>query len=214
MTPERSPFKNLPHPPIPLDDFIGEALTEKENINELSASFLKPTLVAAAKDGWSVSPKYFVTLAAGFLTSGKTINDMVDLFTKYIGNWGDSQISYRFEGYINDECVKTVTKTAITSLSLQVSADSTELVENETYDVTRIVLKAVDQNGNRMPFANNGITVRTTGPIEVIGPGTFSLLGGDRAFWIKTTGKSGKGIVKISAESMGEYFIDVKVKKI
>ncbi|MBE6745931.1 MAG: glycoside hydrolase family 2 protein [Ruminococcaceae bacterium] len=214
MTPERSPFKNLPHPPIPLDDFIGEALTEKENINELSASFLKPTLVAAAKDGWSVSPKYFVTLAAGFLTSGKTINDMVDLFTKYIGNWGDSQISYRFEGYINDECVKTVTKTAITSLSLQVSADSTELVENETYDVTRIVLKAVDQNGNRMPFANNGITVRTTGPIEVIGPGTFSLLGGDRAFWIKTTGKSGKGIVKISAESMGEYFIDVKVKKV
>lgn len=213
MTPKCSPFKNLPHPPIPLDDFIGDALTEKESINNFSASFLKPTLVAAARDGWSVSPKYYLSLAAGFVTSGKTINGMVDIFTKYIGNWGDSQVSYRFEGYIGDECVKTVTKTAINKLSLEVSADSTELEENDTYDVTRIVLKAVDQNGNRMPFANNGITVRTTGPIEVIGPKTFSLLGGDRAFWIKTTGKSGKGIVKISAESLGEYFIDVKVKK-
>lgn len=212
--PDRTTFKHLPHPPVFIDDFIGDSIVKNDKWPEFSASLLKPVIIAARKKGWSISPKYYPATALGFLTSGKSLQQTIDLFGKYLSNWGGAYNCYKFEGYMNNECVKTVTRTFCTSVTLDVSADSRELVEKDTYDVTRIVLKAVDQNGNHMPFASNGITVRTTGPIEVIGPKMFSLIGGDRAFWIRTTGKSGKGIVKISTESLGEYFIDVSVKKI
>lgn len=212
--PDRNEFKHLPHPPVLISDFIGDALSENDGVNEFSASCLKTVLNEARKKGWTISPKYYPLTALGVLTSGKGIKGAVDLFSKYLSNWGGSYNCYKFEGYIGDECVKTVTRTSLTSLSLEVDADSRTLIEDDTYDVTRITLKAVDQNGNQMAFASNGITVKTTGPIEVIGPKNFALIGGDRAFWIRSKGKSGKGIVKISAESLGEYFIDVSVKKV
>ncbi|MDD6021949.1 MAG: glycoside hydrolase family 2 TIM barrel-domain containing protein [Oscillospiraceae bacterium] len=212
--PDRKEFSHLPHPPVFISDFIGDSLIKEDKLPEFSASMLKPVMIAARRRGWSISPKYYPMTALGFITSGKTIKQTVDLFGKYLSNWGGAYDCYKFEGYINGECVKTVTRSFCTSVTLDIKADSRELIENDTYDVTRIVLRAVDQNGNQMPFASNAVTVRTTGPIEVIGPKTFSLIGGDRAFWIKTTGKSGKGIVKISAESLGEYFIDVSVKKV
>lgn len=212
--PDRTQLKHLPHPPVFINDFIGDSLVKDENIPEFSASCLKTVLIEARKKGWTISPKYYPLTAVGVLTSGKGIKGAVDLFGKYLSNWGGSYNCYKFEGYIDGKCVKTVTRTSLTNMNLEVKADSHELIESDTYDVTRITLRALDQNGNQMPFASNGITVKATGPIEVIGPENFSLIGGDRAFWVRTKGKSGKGIVKISAESLGEYFVDVSVKKV
>ena len=136
------------------------------------------------------------------------ISEMVDLITKYFANWGDEQVEYRFDGYKNGILVKSVTRTAVNSQNLSVKADSDTLIEDKTYDVTRIELICTDQNGNRLPFANNSIKIDIDGPAKVIGPEEFSLIGGARAFWIRTT-----VTVTVKGENLGEHTLSFKVTK-
>ena len=135
-------------------------------------------------------------------------NRMFDIVTKYIGGWGNEQITYEFEGYINGECVASVKRTAVTELHLDVKADSTTLREGNTYDATRIEIIARDQNGNRVPFADSAVTVSVKGAATLIGPDKFPLIGGDRAFWIRTNGKKGNITVTIDAGSIGKVKLD------
>ena len=141
------------------------------------------------------------------------ISEIVDIVTKYFANWGDEQVEYRFDGYKNGVLVKSVTRTAVTGQQLVVKADSDTLIEDKTYDVTRVELMCQDLNGNRLPFANNSIKVRVDGPATVIGPDEFALVGGARAFWLKTAGKSGDVTVTVTGENLGEHTLTFKVIK-
>ena len=116
--------------------------------------------------------------------------------TKYFANWGDEQITYKYEGYKDEKLVKTIVRTAVTSVDYTVKADCTTLTEADTYDVTRIELCAVDQNGNRLPYCSDIVKVSVSGPAKVIGPTCFPLVGG--AFWVKSDGKSGKARVRVT----------------
>lgn len=214
LYPDKKQFPHLPHPPVLLNDFVGDLLVTEEGVNPFASKMLKPMIAAAVRESWHFSPLYYLPTALGVVTSGKSIPDMIKVVEKYIGGWGGSRSEYSFVGVKDGEDVISVNKTTLTELSLSVSIDSRELVEDETYDVTRIELCAIDQNGNRMPFASNAVSVNAAGPIEVIGPSTFSLIGGDRAFWVRTKGESGKGIIKISAEGLGEQFVNVNVTKV
>ena len=68
-----------------------------------------------------------------------------------IGGWGNEQVTYKFEGYKDGECVCTVVKEAVTSIHLEMTADADVLKAGDTYDATRVELVARDQNGNRLP---------------------------------------------------------------
>ena len=52
---------------------------------------------------------------------------MCTLVEKYIGGWGDEQVSYRFEGYKDGQLVKTAVKTAVAETKLDVRVDNPEL---------------------------------------------------------------------------------------
>ena len=214
LYPDRKNFPFLPHPPVLLNDFVGNLLVEEEGITKVGSALLKPMIAAAVRESWHFSPLYYLPTALGVVTSGKSIPDMIPVIEKYIGGWGGSKAEYSFVGVKNGEEVIKVNKSTLTELTLSVKADSTELIEDDTYDVTRIELRALDQNGNQPAFASNAVRLSATGPIEIIGPETIALIGGDRAFWVRTKGKSGKGIIKISAEGIGEYFINVNCTKV
>ncbi len=128
--------------------------------------------------------------------------------TKYFANWGGTQTEYVFEGYIDGTMVKRIVKTASNIASLDVKADSETLYHDRTYDVTRIELVARDENGNRLVFHNASVKVSVRGPAEVIGPHEFSLIGGARAFWVRTTGK-GKIRVTIKSRELGDRQVDL-----
>ena len=207
--PSESPFKNLPHPPVIAADFIGDALTEVDKLDETTASILKPALVAAQMEQFKMPPHNFLLAGAAMITGRLSFNRMFDLVTKYIGGWGEEQITYRFEGYKDGECVATVIRTAVESLHLDVNADSYTLKQGETYDATRIEIVAKDQNGNRVPFADSTVKVTVDGPAAVIGPTEFPLVGGDRAFWVRTTDKKGKIKITINASGIEEKTIEL-----
>ena len=110
--------------------------------------------------------------------------------------------------------MKTITRTSVSETRLDAKADCDRLVEDDTYDVTRIELVARDQDGNRLPYCGETVRVRVTGPAKVIGPDVFSLVGGARAFWIRTTGRSGDVTVTIDAGDLGRQKLELPAEKI
>lgn len=207
--PDSSKFKNLPHPPIIAADFIGDALTVDDGLDPKAAALLTDTLVAAQTKQWKLPPSKFIKAGAAMVVGKIPFGRMVDIVTKYVGGWGNEQITYAFEGYIDGECVATVVKTAVTDLHLDVKADSQVLREGDTYDATRIQIIARDQNGNRVPFVDSAVKVSVKGPASIIGPTEFPLIGGDRAFWIRTNGEKGDISVTVSAYGIGKVKLDL-----
>ncbi|MPM44403.1 Beta-galactosidase [bioreactor metagenome] len=210
--PNRKKFKNIPHPPVFINDFIGDALTEEEHLSEKTAKHLKKALILASRDGFSMPVSGYYHLLCAFLMSHMQVNTMYNLITKYVANWGDTLLTYTFEGYIGDKKVKTITKTAPTKIRLQVKPDSETLKIDDTYDVTRVSLSAVDQNGNKLSYADAVISLSIKGPLKIIGPKTFSLIGGDRAFWVRTTGEKGVGIVTVQSNIDAEHEVVITVE--
>ena len=210
--PDSSKFKNLPHPPMIAADFIGDSLTTDDGIEGLAAELLTDTLICAQSKQWKMPPSKFLKAGAAMAIGKIPFNRMFDIVTKYIGGWGNEQITYAFEGYKDGECVATVVRTAVTDLHLDVKADSYVLKEGDTYDATRIQLIALDQNNNRAPFADCSVKVTVKGPAKVIGPSEFPLVGGDRAFWIRTTGEKGDVTVTIDAKGIGKTKLELKAE--
>ena len=210
--PDSSKFKNLPHPPMIAQDFIGDALTTDDGIEGLAAELLTDTLIAAQTKQWKMPPTKFLKAGAAMVVGKIPFGRMFDIVTKYIGGWGNEQITYAFEGYKGGECVATVVRTAVTELHLDVKADSLTLKEGDTYDATRIQLVALDQNNNRVPFADSAVKVTVKGAAELIGPSEFPLVGGDRAFWIRTNGQKGDITVTIDAKGIGKTKLQLKAE--
>ncbi|NLA72371.1 MAG: glycoside hydrolase family 2 protein [Clostridiales bacterium] len=202
-------FPHLPHPPILADNFIGDALTSIEKLDERTAALLTDVLVAAFTHGFAMPPINYLKTAAAYINGRMSFSQIYDIVTKYIANWGGTQVVYLFEGYKDGNIVKTVTKTAVTDTHLDINADSLTLNHEDTYDVTRIELIERDQNDNRLPFSDTSIKISLRGPAAVIGPSSFPLIGGARAFWIRTNGEKGKVTVYVESVKYGKQKIEL-----
>lgn len=211
--PDKKQFPNVKHPPIKIDDFIGELLQKYENFSARDSDRLKSVLRAASQFGLNLPLGSKIAMGRLMLKYKLSLDDGMRLFGTYVSNWGGQRISFKFEGYKGGQLVKTVIKTTSTLAHLEVLPDSLQLNESETYDVTRIVMKALDENGNLLTYSNDAMNLATEGPIEIIGPKYIALIGGVRAFWIKTTGASGTGIVTITSEKYGDSKIEIEVNK-
>lgn len=210
--PAKKEFKHIAHPPIIIEDFVGNALVEEDKLNEKAAKHLKKTIIMARRHGFSMPISGYFNLIAAFILGKMKFNDIYNLITKYIANWGDAQLTYTFEGYIDDKKVKTITKTATTKVAVKVEADSETLKIGDTYDVTRVSVNAVDQNNNKLTYVDAIVSLSTKGPVEIIGPKSFSLIGGSRAFWVRTTGEKGVGIISVhsNVDTVKEVVITVE----
>ena len=122
---------------------------------------------------------------------------MVNLYIKYIGNWGETATSYRFEAIKNGEVVKTVVKEPMRKPSLEVKVSHTKLREGNTYDVAAIRIRAIDENQNLLPFYQEPIKVEVEGPIAIIGGDVLSLKGGMGGLYVKTLGEKGKAKLRL-----------------
>ena len=139
---------------------------------------------------------------------------MTQMYGEYVTSWGGKQVSYKLEGYKNGHKVCETEKGAMTGTVFYVKPDTVELTEDETYDVTRIEVKALSQYLNVLPYDNSIINIETNGIVDVIGPKSVALQGGQIAFWVKTVGKTGKAVITVSSEKLGKKEIEINVNKI
>ena len=187
-----SPYKYLKHGPILIDDFIGDALKE-EHMKPGQEAGVKKALNAFARFGFARLPKsIYLTGAWMILRYHMNMEEAVRLYNKYIGDWGGTSTTYRFEAVMVDPAtgqervVKTIIKEPMTERKLSVVADHENLVEKESYDVAAVRIQAQDEHGNILPFYNDPLTFETEGSIEVIGPKIVSLQGGMGGTYVKT----------------------------
>ena len=212
--PDRINFKNVPHPPIIINDFIGDALETEEGYDKKQAEKIKGLLMAIAKYGMDMPLKYKVKVPFIMIKNKLSFNQGTELFSKYVGDWGGKRTVYKFEGYTNGQLVKTVIKGSVTKAKIKAEIDNKELIIGNTYDATRIVVKAVSEDDNLLPFANDVIEVKTEGPIKIIGEAHLALIGGVRGIYIKTAGEVGKAKVVVGNKKLGYEEININIKKL
>lgn len=189
---------NLKHGPILIDDFVGEQLINNENFKPKQAAMIKKALNAVARGGLSHLPLSIKWIAVKLLVFYRMKpQEAVDLYQKYIGDWGGSVTAYRFEAVENQKVVKTVCKEPVKKPDLRVEADHTNLKEKTSYDVSAVRIKAVDEYGNILPYYGEPVCLETEGAIELIGPHIISFSGGMTGTYIRTTGESGAAVLRI-----------------
>lgn len=193
-----SPYKNLLHGPIIIDDFIGDAIAENEKFTAAQERDIKKALNATARYGLTNLPKSVIWIAIKLmLLYHMKPEQAVTLYNRYIGDWGGASTGYRFEAIKNGNIVKTVTKEPMHEVHLVARADHNELQEESTYDVAAVRIEARDEHDNLLCFFNDPICFEVEGPIELIGPNVVALQGGMGGTYLKTTGESGTGVVRI-----------------
>ena len=209
-----SEYKNIPRGPIKVDDYIGDAIAEGEpDMSKREAEDLKLLLNEVARVGlYGMSKKMYAK--AGFISVKYrlTMNDAVAYYNKYVGNWGSKSTEYKFKAIKDGEVVKEVIIGPMTSHSLSVDVSSTELTDGRSYDVAAVRITDRDEHGNILPFSNDPLTLKTSGPIELIGPSVISLNGGMGGTYVKTTGKTGKAKLTITTADGESKVIEFKIR--
>ena len=200
-----SKYRNLKHGPIEIDDYIGDRIHKQEAFTKHQADIIKDSLNHTARHGYGKYPLSIIwKVIQCMVFYHMKPTEAVVLYNKYVGDWGGTATVYRFEAIKDGKVVKTITKEPSKSIYLETKVSHTTLVEEESYDVAEVRIEALDQNQNRAVFANEPLQLRCEGGIELVGSSLISLQGGCAGVYVKSTGKSGTGILHIKNPQMGE----------
>lgn len=215
FSPCREKYKNLPHPPIIIDDLIGCLLEEKEGLSMKSSESIKHAVKDFMNGGISaaITPANIVRLLRTVVSEKLTVSRCMDIFYKYIGNWGSDVTVYRFDFIRHGKVEKSITKAPVTDVLLEVLPSCTSLVEKTTYDVAEINILAKSQDGNLLNYYDEPISLKASGGIEIVGPSVITLKGGMGGTYVKTTGKTGIGKLTVSSERTGTKIINFTIEK-
>lgn len=116
-----------------------------------------------------------------------------------LGVWGMEWEDVQFTGYLGGKPVAALNMVANPlPTTLQIEADADILHAGER-DTVRIIVRALDQAGSRLPFFNDVVTINVNGPAKIIGPETLAFQGGTTGFWLQATGGAGAIIVEASS---------------
>ncbi len=210
--PDGTHFANMECPPILIDDYIGNLLETKEGFSKKKSRDVAAALNYIGLNGYGKITKKFAPHALRCIVKHHlSINKIVDLYTKYIGDWGAASRVYRFDAIKHGQVVKTVVKQAMDELQLEINCSATTLCEKNSYDVASIRIRAVDENRNLLPYCSEPLRIKTKGPIKVIGPEMTSLRGGSAGFYVKSTGEKGTATVVISTPQLKDIKLEFEV---
>ncbi len=210
---EESIYRNVKNGPIAIDDYIGNQIHEQEEFTKHQSDIIKDALNHTALNGYGNYPPKIIWKAIQCLAIyHMKPEDAVTLYNKYIGDWGGAATVYRFEAIKDGKVVKTIVKEPSKEMLLETKVSHTELEEQESYDVAQVRIRAVDQNGNQLYFANEPLELRTEGEIQLIGEPIIALQGGATGVYVKTTGKTGSGRLIIQNPQIEKQVIEFTCK--
>lgn len=206
----RKKFPNLLHPPVLLDDFVGELFETQEGYGKQTAEALKEVLFAVRDYGQNNLPlRYKLKMGRIMLKEHMGMEEGIRLYYKYIASWGGAATVFRLDAIKDGKIVKTIRKQPASKPILCAKAESTSLKEEETYDVTEVRITIQDAFGNRIPYYQEPLALDTYGAIDLIGPRMISLKGGAGGVYVRTIGAKGEGGIRITQPELG--MVEVKL---
>ena len=188
FTPDRrGRFAALPHPPIEIHDFVGLLLEKYEGLDRTAAPQVAAILNEMRRDAMELSP----LSRARMYSLRLSWNELVQLYCKYIGVLGSPAAVYRFEAVWHGRAVRTVVKEPVQSVRLECTVHNPILTDGPTWDCAAVSLRAIDQNGNLLPYCGEAVQLSVEGPLRILGPSVVPLRGGMAGTYLATTGEAG-----------------------
>ncbi len=209
--PKNDQFKYLKHPPILIDEIVGETFKE-DKFPKKSWLKIASMFSYAAMHGFNHLPlKNKLYLGIMMSKHHVSYSDLVFYWNKYVGAWGGKAKIYKFRGFKDDKIVCEREIGPSTKYNLEVTLNRNELIPGDTYDCVRARIRHVDEHHSLMQYSQRIVEFETYGPIELIGPKKQTLLGGQLGIYIRSKDEKGCGKVVIKMDDIvKEIFISVK----
>ena len=203
----------LAHPPILVDDLIGCLLEQQEGLPAAQARQLAKCLNAIRRDGLQqLTPLVKAQIAKLMVQLRMSYSDCVALYGKYVSNWGQDAVRYRFDAVYRGEVVARMVKEPVTAVTLQAECLNPVLVDGPTWDAAAIRLRAVDQNGNTLPYFAEAARITVDGPARLLGPELVPLRGGMAGVYLASVGRAGAVIVTIECAGCAPVRLTLEVQ--
>ena len=203
----------LKHPPIEIDDIVGDLLITQEGFSESKARDLAACLSDVQKYGMANLPlRSKLRFGRAMAKYKLSYDDGVALYGKYIGNWGGASTVWRFDAVRDGKVVKSVIKSPSDKLHLEVSAAKTALTEDSTYDMAAVRVRVCDEYGNTAWYAQLPVAFELQGAAELAGPSVCTAEGGMCGTYVRTTGESGTAKLTVRTAQTEPYEISFTVK--
>nr|AGK30046.1 beta-galactosidase Bgal1-3 [uncultured bacterium] len=139
------------------------------------------------------------------LPHAPVVMDRKDFTADELGRWGMSWESATITGYVGGKAVKTIDFVADpVPATLQVEADTPDLPG--LGETVRVMVRALDQAGNKLPFFSDPVSIEVSGAAERLGPALVPLRAGATGFWVRATGQ-GPVTVTVINERLGRQSI-------
>ncbi|MDE6626660.1 MAG: glycoside hydrolase family 2 protein [Lachnospiraceae bacterium] len=210
----KSQWSALLHPPFSVDDTIGELLETQEGFSGDKADILRDCLLAAGKYGLAGLPlKYKLKMLWCMVRYGLKFQDGVDLYGKYVANWGGESTSWRFDGIKDGRVAVSVTCKPSAKLRLDVKASHTELIERESYDMAAVRVRIIDENGSTAPYAQLPVTFTVSGDAVIAGPAVTTAEGGMCGTYLRTVGKKGTAVLTVHTEQTEDVILKFSINE-
>ena len=205
----RGRFAALPHPPIEINDFVGSLLEKYEGMDHASALQVAAILNELRRDAMEPSP----LSRARMLSLRLGWNDVLRMYYKYIGVLGSPAAEYRFEAVWHGRAVRTVVREPVQSVRLECVVHNPILTDGPTWDCAAVSLRAIDQNGNLLPYCGEAVQLSVEGPVKILGPAIVPLRGGMAGTYLATTGEAGRAVLHCRMEGALDVEAALTVRK-
>ncbi len=74
----------------------------------------------------------------------------------------------------------------------------------------RVMVRALDQAGNKLPFLADQIGISVTGPAALIGPESVPLIAGSTGFWIRAAGPPGDILLRLTSSRFAPQEVSLR----
>ena len=210
FTPDRhGRFAAMTHPPIEINDFVGSLLEKYEGMDQASAQMTAAILNEMRRDAMELSP----LSKARMLSLRLSWNEVVRMYYKYIGVLGTPCAAYRFEAVWHGRAVRTVVREPVQSVRLECTVHNPILTDGPTWDCAAVSLRAIDQNGNLLPYCGEAVQLSVEGPVKILGPAIVPLRGGMAGTYLATTGEAGRAVLHCRMEGALDVEAALTVRK-
>jgi beta-galactosidase len=205
FTPDRrGRFGALAHPPIEITDFVG-ALPEKyEGLSPAAARQLAEVLGTLRRCGMAPPPLVRARLQGTLRALHLSWGDALALYRKYVGEigqtgenglLGSSTASYRFDAVWRGRVARSVVREPAQRVRLECTVHNPILTDGPTWDCAAVSLRAIDQNGNQLPYCSEAVQLEVEGPVRLLGPSVVPLRGGMGGAYLATVGEAGRAVL-------------------
>ncbi len=88
----------------------------------------------------------------------------------------------------------------VQSVRLECTVHNPLLTDGPTWDCAAVSLRAIDQNGNLLPYCGEAVCLSVEGPLKILGPSVVPLRGGMAGTYLATTGEAGRAVLHCRME--------------